>query len=237
MQPIRIVLLEDNRLWGTGAAAVLSGQQGIKAVSVGLNGEGDFLEKVRMVRPHIAMFRLQVESQVTLRVVDLLKEEFPRVAVIALGSPQSNADVMKHLEAGVSGFIANDAPLAAIVKTIRAVASGKKVLPTPVAGQRLTEIVEQVFKSEDVDEITDAVRITRREQDIVDRIASGRSNREIALELNIAVHTVKSHVHRILEKLMLDSRLQLAVHTLSRRTDPNGNKVPAETHAVAEDSR
>ena len=119
------------------------------------------------------------------------------------------ADVVEFVEAGGSGFILKSASPQEYVDTIRAVARGEKVLPTVLTASLFTQIVESALESGKG--IPDsAIKLTDREKEIVNLIAEGLSNKEIATHLHIATQTVKSHVHNILEKLALSSRLEIA---------------------------
>lgn len=84
------------------------------------------------------------------------------------------------------------------------------MLPPPLTGSLFSQIVEHALQSGSPEKIINSVRLTTREQDVIRLIAQGHSNKEIAKQLFIAVHTVKSHVHNILETLALHTRLQLA---------------------------
>ena len=104
------------------------------------------------------------------------------------------------------------------VDTITAVARGEKVLPAVLTASLFTQIVESALRSGRG--IPDsAIKLTNREKQIVDLIAEGLSNKEIASRLHIATQTVKSHVHNILEKLALSSRLQIAAFAHRRRSE------------------
>lgn len=83
-----------------------------------------------------------------------------------------------------------------------------------MTGSLFSQIVEHAIRSGNPDQIVKSVRLTKCEQEVISQIAQGRSNKEIAAKLFIAVHTVKSHVHNILEKLALHTRLELAHHML-----------------------
>jgi DNA-binding NarL/FixJ family response regulator len=125
-------------------------------------------------------------------------------------------DIIEFVEAGGAGFILKSASLQDYVETIQAVAGGEKVLPTILTASLFTHIVESALS--DGTGIPDsAVQLTNREKEIVELISDGLSNKEIAVRLHIATHTVKSHVHNILEKLTLSSRLQIAA--FARRKD------------------
>jgi DNA-binding NarL/FixJ family response regulator len=128
----------------------------------------------------------------------------------------AHADVVEFVKAGVSGFILKDATLHDFLHTIRSVVKGAKILPPPMTGSLFSQIVEHALQNGDVNKLISSVKMTSREQDVISHIAAGKSNKEIASELNIAVYTVKSHVHNILEKLALHTRLELATFAHSQ---------------------
>ncbi len=208
MPKIRVLLIEDNRLLREGITAMLNKQTDIKAISS--SGNGDAFEKAKKLKPQVILLDLGLKGQNSLKVVEVIKGEFPQIEVIVMDLIPVQADVVEFVKAGVSGFILKDATLDDFLHTIRSVAEGKKVLPPPLTGSLFSQIVEHAIQSGKVDRLIKAVKMTRREQDVIDLIADGMSNKEIANELNIAIHTVKSHVHNILEKLALHSRLELA---------------------------
>jgi DNA-binding NarL/FixJ family response regulator len=210
---IRVLLIEDNRLLREGITAMLNNQPDIKAVSAA--GNGDALEKARKLKPHVVLLDLGLRSQNSLKVVQRIKGEFRRTEVVVMDLIPVQAEVVEFVKAGVSGFILKDATLDDFLHTIRSVAEGKKVLPPPLTQSLFSQIVEYAVQSGKADLLMKAVRLTRREHEVTDLIARGMSNKEIAQELNIAVHTVKSHVHNVLEKLALHTRLELASFALT----------------------
>ncbi len=205
---IRVLLMEDNRLLREGIAAMLNQEPDIRAVST--TGNGDALEQARKLKPHVVLLDLGLRSANSLKVVESIKREFSRTDVIVMDLIPVQADVAEYVRAGVSGFILKDATLDDFLHTIRSVAQGTKILPPSLTGSLFSQIVEHALQSGKVGTLIESVRMTRREQDVIDLIAQGRSNKEIASQLNIAVHTVKSHVHNILEKLAIHSRLEVA---------------------------
>jgi len=98
------------------------------------------------------------------------------------------------------------------LRTIRSVARGGKVLPPPLTGSLFSRVIDHALKR-GKGPLKNAVRMTKREREIIALIADSLSNKEIAQRLNIATYTVKSHVHNIMEKLALHTRLQIAQHT------------------------
>lgn len=121
-------------------------------------------------------------------------------------------DVFEFVQTGVSGFILKDARVSDFLKTIRSVANGLQVLPSNLTGSLFSQIVENAINGSRPSVIIDSVRMTKREKQVIELIAEGYTNKEIALKLHLSTHTVKSHVHNILEKLSLNTRVQIAKH-------------------------
>ena len=218
MAKIRVLLVEDNRLLREGICAMLNDEEDIKAVPS--SGNGDAFEKAKTLEPHVVLLDLGLKSQNSLKVVASIKKRFPRTQVVVMDLIPAHADVVEFVRAGVSGFILKDATLEDLLNTIRSVAKGTKVLPPPMTGSLFSQIVEHAIQVGKVDHLIDAVKMTKREQDVIGLIAEGNSNKEIAYKLNIAVYTVKSHVHHILEKLALHTRLELASFAHTRGITP-----------------
>ena len=122
------------------------------------------------------------------------------------------ADIVEFVEAGASGFILTNATVRECLATIESVVKGEKVLPPSLTGPLFSHVVELALKT-GKGKMTNAVRMTKSEREIIVLIANSLSNKEIARQLNIATHTVKSHVHNIMEKLALHTRLQIAKFT------------------------
>ena len=213
MAKIRVLLIEDNRLLREGITAMLNDQPDIKAVSA--TGNGDALEKAKKTKPQVVLLDLGLRSQNSLRVAELIKEEHPKAEIVVMDLIPAQAEIAEFVKAGVAGFILKDATIDDFLHTIRSVAEGKKVLPPSLTNSLFSHIVEYAVHSGKADRLMKAVKLTRREHEVVDLIARGMSNKEIANELSIAVHTVKSHVHNTLEKLALHTRLELASFALT----------------------
>ncbi len=209
MSKIRILLIEDNRLLREGIASMLNGQGDFEVVA--RSEDGDALNQLKKAgkTPNVVLLDLGLEKENSLKLMALLKEELPDVKVIAMDILPEHVDIVEFVKAGGCGFIMKDAILADYVKTIKAVAQGTKVLPPFLTKSLFTQIVEFAVQSgKGIPET--AIQLTNREREIVGLISDGLSNKEIAERLHIATYTVKSHVHNILEKLTLSTRLQIA---------------------------
>lgn len=210
---IRVLLIEDNRLLREGILEMLNEQPDIKAVASA--GNGDSLEKARKLKPHVVLLDLGLRSLNSIRMSEAIKKEHPKAEIVVMDLLPSQAEIAEFVKAGVAGFILKDATIEDFIQTIRSVAEGKKVLPPSLTNSLFSHIVEFAISSGKGNRFLKAVRLTRREHEIVNLISRGMSNKEISRELNIAVHTVKSHVHNTLEKLALHTRLELASFALT----------------------
>ena len=215
MPKIRILLIEDNRILREGISDMISGHKDLTVVAMS-DGRHNALEKSG-VKPHVVLLDLGLDRQNSLDIVELMKKEFPGVKVIGMGLAPAQADIMEFVQAGADGFILKDATLEDVVNTIRSVAGGKTVLPSLMTSSLFFQIAEHALLKGKRN-LRGATRMTQREKEIISLIVEGMSNKEIAGKLNIATFTVKSHVHNILEKLALHSRLQIANFSREEKT-------------------
>ena len=206
---IHILVIEDNDLLREGIAAMLNNHDEFEVVS--RSEDGDAVRQLKSVglRPDIVLLDLGLEKVNSLKLMALLKEELPAAKIIAMDILPDHVDIIEFVKAGGSGFILKNAPFNDWIKTIKTVATGAKVLPPVLTQSLFTEIVELASKSGE-GLPADSIRFTNRERQVVNLIAEGLSNKEIAEVLHIATYTVKSHVHNILEKMELSTRLQVA---------------------------
>ena len=222
MPKIRILLVEDNRILREGITAFINKQKDLTVTALS-DGSYGVAAMTREVKPHVVLLDLGLESQSSLEIVEKLKEEFPGIKVIGMGLVSAQADIIESVQAGADGFILKDATMNDFISTIREIAAGKKVLPTPMTESLFFQVAERALLKGKRN-LKIAVRMTEREKEIVALIVEGMSNKQIAVKLNIASFTVKSHVHNILEKLALHSRLQIANYSRYEETP----KLPSE---------
>jgi len=215
MKRIRLLLIEDNRLLREGITALVSKQPDFKMVAASENFK-NVLPKAQKSKPQVVLLDICLRDQNSLRVAKMVKRELPEAKVIVMGLTLPRADVLEFVKAGASGFVRKEASFDDFLKTIRTIAGGTKVLPPALTGSLFSQIVEDAARDGKV-QLSD-VRITKREREIIDLIGEGLSNKEIAQRLHLTIHTVKSHVHRILEKLLLHTRLQVAVYARGEGT-------------------
>jgi len=218
MATIHILLIEDNLLLREGISDMLNDQGIFKVVAKSENGDSVLKLKGAEYPPDVVLLDLGLAKTNSLDLMQVLKEELPSAKIIAMDVLPGHVDVMEFINAGGAGFILKNASRAEWIDTITRIAAGEQVLPPTMTQSLFTEIVElAITTGRDLHD--EAIQLTRRELEIVDLIANGLSNKEIATDLYISTYTVKSHVHNILEKLDLNTRLQVAAFAHQKDTD------------------
>jgi DNA-binding NarL/FixJ family response regulator len=210
---IRLLLIEDNKILRSGMAALLKPHLDIRIISVSGNSESTILQ-IHKLKPNVILIDLGLRSRNSLHMVETVKKEFPDARVIVMDLVPVQADILQFIKAGASGFILKDASLDEFLSTIRAVYEGEKVLPENMTESLFSQIIEFAIKKGNV-KVKEAVRMTKREKEVIKLISDALTNKEIAAKLNISAFTVKSHVHNILEKLALHTRLEVANFSLT----------------------
>jgi DNA-binding NarL/FixJ family response regulator len=208
------LVVEDNRLVRDGIIMMLGEQPDLEVVAA-VNGAPGTLERVRETRPEVVVVDATLGDHDSHRLVAAIKDAAPAVRVIVMDVLPVPEELHDFVSAGASGFIAKDATLDAFVSTVRWVASGTDVLPPAFTSSVFSHIAKLAMRRNKPAEVAEAVRMTARERAVFDLIANGLSNKEIGERLHLATNTVKGHVHNILEKLALHSRLQIAAYARS----------------------
>jgi len=216
MKRIRLLLIEDNRLLRDGISALLKNQRDIEIIAASGNKENTVI-KMQRLKPNVILLDLGLRSQNSLTVIEIVKKDFPNAKVILMDLAPVQGDINLFVKAGASGFILKDATLEDFLITIRAVADGAKVVPPNLSESLFTQIVENALKGGNV-KLKGAVRMTKREREVIGMIGDGLSNKEIGEVMRVSTFTVKSHIHNIMEKLALHTRLEVANYSYSTGT-------------------
>ena len=209
MKKISVLVIEDNRLLRDGISAMLSEQNDLRVIAA----FGDCFKALQYLsgaQPDIVVLDLGLRNQNSLHVVKVLKSDYMNIKVIVMDLVPLQEDVLEFVQAGVSGFILKDATVEDFIGTIRAVADGNKILPPHLTESLFSQIVDQALNSTDQSKIIGSVKMTKRERQVIDLVADGLTNKEIAQKLHLSTYTIKSHIHNILEKLALHTRVQIA---------------------------
>ena len=203
-----VAIIDDNRLVRDALTSMLNKLEGMRAVAFSVADS----EPLVAENPDVLLLDVGLRDQDSLRVAAALKKELPDAKIIVMDLIPVNEEIVEFVNAGVSGFVLKDATFDEFVATIRSVAAGEKVLPPRMTESLFSQIAMQA-EGRGSEHVLDDVRMTRREREVIDLIGEGLSNKEIAQRLNIATHTVKSHVRNVMEKLALHTRLQIAAYS------------------------
>ena len=215
---IRVLVIEDNRLLRDGLAALLDAQPDLKVVAAAEGPDAGLL-RVQETKPHVVLVDASLGNHRSHRFVESVRTTVPEARVIVMNLLPVEEDVVEFVKAGATGFVAKRAKIDDLVETVRSVAGGAKVVLPPLTGALFSYIAKRAVGRR-APAVSEAVRMSKRERQVIALIVEGLSNKEIAVRLHIATDTVKSHVHNILEKLALHNRLQIAAHAHSLRPHP-----------------
>ena len=208
MEPITVAVIDDNRLVREGLASMLNKLSDIHAVAYA----GTEAAVAAGPSPCVVLLDLGLGDVDSGRVVTALLKQMPDTRIVAMDLIPLSEEILELVNAGVSGFVMKDASFDEFVATIRAVAGGEKVLPARMTESLFAQIAREA-RGHKAQDVLEDVRMTPRELQIIELIGEGLSNKEIAQRLNIAAHTVKSHVRNVMEKLALHTRLQIAAYS------------------------
>lgn len=202
---VPVVLVEDIRLLRDRIARVLR-SEGLLVTPARTSAEA--VRLAQRLQPAVLLLDPAIGAREALALVRSAREFVPNIKVVVIDLNPAQQDVVGFVRAGVSGFILKDATPADYVSTIHVVADGGAVLPPALAGEVCAYLASGSMHVRNGNRAHP--RLTQRELQVADLIAAGLSNKEIAARLHLAVHTVKSHVHNVLEKLGAQTRLQVA---------------------------
>lgn len=205
---ITVAIIEDNRLVREGMAEMLNDLDDVKVVLAGTSSE---TAKLRAADPRVVLLDIGLLDTNCLDVAANVRREMPDAHVIVMDLLPVHEEISQFVHVGVAGFILKDATFEDFVATIRSVAHGERVLPPRMTGTLFSQIA-RVAVQRGREAALEAVQMTPREREVISLIADGMSNKEIAQKLNVATHTVKSHVRNVMEKLALHTRLQIAAY-------------------------
>ncbi|MEX0692416.1 MAG: response regulator transcription factor [Gemmatimonadales bacterium] len=217
---IPVLLVEDNRLLREGIVSILRAYADLD-VAVAESADTALRHLTEVTPPpRVVLMDSGLAGDDTSKLVERIIETVPGASVIVMDLVPGPEDLVEFIQAGASGFIMKDATIDVFVTTIRRVATGEQVLPPVLTGTLFSHIAQQMARRASR-RASAAVRLTQREQGVIGLLADGLSNKEIAQRIHLSPHTVKCHVRNILEKLALNSRLQVAayVHDTKRETE------------------
>lgn len=198
---IRVLCVDDHPLVRKGIASILANEADMELVGEANNGR-EAVELFKEFKPDVVLMDLRMPELDGTSATRMIRQEAPDAKIIALTSYDGDQDIYRALEAGVRGYILKEMVHTEVVRAIRTVHSGKRLMPQEVA-ERLSEYFPQVA-------------LTPREVEVLGLVAKGMANKEIATRLGTASGTVKMHIQNILAKLGASDRTHAVTIAMER---------------------
>jgi two-component system nitrate/nitrite response regulator NarL len=220
MDRITVFLVDDQVLFRRGIRALLEDSDDFDVISEASNG-AEALERIRLREPQIVLMDVQMPVCDGVEATRRIKAEFSGVKVVMLTVSDDDDSLFEAIKAGADGYLLKDLRPEELFEMMHGVLRGETPISPAVAGKLIGEFRRRPWRN-----TTETVGwdLTQREKEILQLVAGGKSNAEIAAQLFIVEGTVKNHLHNILEKLHLQNRVQAAAFAIRERIvdPPNG---------------
>lgn len=205
--PIRILVADGHSLFRESVIVVLRSEQDLAIVADARDGT-QLAAEIELSRPDVAILDLNLPGCDGVRAVRLVKERVPDCRILALAEREDQRTLLEVVEAGASGYLTKDSPLAELIDATRAIARGEIVIPRWMLGTLLSHLVRR--RRERDEALRRMSRLTRREREVLALLTDGADNEAIADKLFISPETARTHVQNLLGKLEVHSRLEAA---------------------------
>jgi DNA-binding NarL/FixJ family response regulator len=199
--PIRVLAVDDHSLVRKGLASILANEPDMQLIGEASNGS-EAVEAFRNLNPDLVLMDLRMPGMDGIEATRQIRKVNPEAKIIALTSYDGDQEIYRALEAGVRGYLLKEMVHNEVVRAIRVVQSGKRLMPPEVA-ERLSEYFPQVA-------------LTPREVEVLEYVAKGLGNKEIGARLGTAAGTVKMHLQNILCKLGASDRTHAVTLAVQR---------------------
>lgn len=205
MERIRVLIVDDHQLFRRGVATLLGGREDIEVVGEASNG-AEAVERARELMPDVVLMDIKMPQMDGLAATKQLKVEMPYVRIMMLTVSETDEDLFEAIKSGASGYLLKNVDPDALVTSVLQVQRGEVPIAPTMAAKILRELTTPSEAS--------IQSLTARERQVLELLANGMANKEIAFTLKISENTVKNHLRNILEKLHLQNRVQAALYAV-----------------------
>jgi two-component system, NarL family, response regulator DegU len=211
-EPARLIVVDDHASVRDGIKLMLSGEQDLRVVGEAANGR-EALGLCRRVRPELVLMDVRMPQMDGLAATQEIKQRFPKISVLVLTMHAKQHYLLEAIKAGAAGYVLKDAPQRQLTTAIRKVLEGETSMNRGLATRVLRQLADEPRKLPRSNE-QPLQPLTPREIEVLEGLAQGKTNREIAEDFVITVGTVKNHVEHIMAKLGVSDRTQAVVQSL-----------------------
>jgi len=204
---IRVLLVDDHPVMRDGLRLVLSTQSDFEVVSEAANGD-EAIALARRTHPDIVLMDLEMPGIDGMQATESIKREFPQMHIIVFTAYFSDEQIIGAMRAGASGYLLKGAPRGELFQAIRTAHAGGMPLEPQVASRLMKRVREEAQ--------TVPWDLTEREREVLQLLAQGMANKQIAHELTISLRTVKFHVSSLLSKLNASNRTEVVTEAVAR---------------------
>ena len=201
MPPIRVLCVDDHRLMREGIVHIVGLQPDIKVVAEASNGE-EAVEQFLRHRPDVTLMDLQLPRMNGLQAIRAIRHGEPDARVVVLTMYHGDEDIYRALQAGAAGYLLKDTVPEDLVRVIREVHAGKRAIPPDVEAALALRATQPA--------------LTFREMQVLELLATGKRNKEIAADLGISSDTARAHIKSIFIKLNVHDRTAALAEALRR---------------------
>ena len=205
MDKVRVLLADDHALFRRGLASLLAGRDDIDVVGEAGSGQ-EAIDRAHELMPDVILMDVRMPGLNGLEATRRIKEEMPYVRIVILTVSEDDEDLFAALKNGAQGYLLKNIDPEDLIACIHQVQRGEAPLAPPMASKILKEFSAPPARP--------GPALTQRERQVLELVARGDANKEIARHLQISENTVKNHLRNILEKLHLQNRVQAVMYAL-----------------------
>lgn len=218
MKKIRVIIADDIMILRQGLKAVLEQDEEIEVAALAENGREAF-EKCKICRPDVVLMDMRMPDYDGAYGIKAIKEQYPGVRVLVLTTFDDEATIEKAVRSGADGYILKEMEDSKVIASVKSVFSGMSVFGSGIYQVMKKRLDTETIPSHGMQPAQEDASLTPRERDVIRLVAQGYDNKEIASKLYLAEGTVRNQVSRLLEKLSLKDRTQLAVYAVKHGLD------------------
>jgi len=209
MDRIKVLIVDDHRVVREGLSAILKSKENIQVLGEAQDGQ-EAIEKARSLLPDVVLMDVSMPKMTGVEATRIIKREFPHIGIIALTMYEEQQYIFDLVRGGATGYLLKDSDSDQIVKAIQSVYRGDSLIHPAVASKILAEFSLMTQKKGKKSGWVEH-DLTEREITVLRLVADGKTNKEIANNLDLSEKTVKNHVRNIFHKLQVYDRTQAAI--------------------------